>query len=336
MTDLVQTRGLTKHYPVHRGALQGLSGAVRALDGVDLSIRRGECLAVVGESGSGKSTLGRCVMALTQPTAGSVVFDGVDLTSLSSSELRRKRREFQMIFQDPVGSLNPRQTVGDIVLEPLEVHDFQLPSERQERVMELLSRVGVPARVARLLPHELSGGQRQRVAIARALASEPRLLVADEPVSALDVSLRGQIVNLLAELISNCDLTVLFIAHDLALVERISNRVAVMYAGKIVELAATGQIFRKPQHPYTASLLSAIPGTDLGPRRNRIVLSGDPPNPADLPRGCRFHPRCPIVQDRCEEDEPASAIGENGHQVSCHCPGELDWRGSTADMDGTF
>jgi oligopeptide transport system ATP-binding protein len=336
MTDLVQVQGLSKHYPVHRGALGSLSGVTRALDGVDLSLRRGECLAVVGESGSGKSTLGRCVMALTEPTAGRVVFDGVDLASLSKSDMRRKRREFQMVFQDPVGCLNPRQTVGDIVLEPLEVHDLQLPSERQERVLELLSRVGVPISVERHFPHELSGGQRQRVAIARALASEPRLLVADEPVSALDVSLRGQIVNLLVELIAKWDLTVLFIAHDLALVERISNRVAVMYAGKIVELAATEQIFRQPQHPYTASLLSAMPETDPALRRRRIVLSGEPPNPAALPRGCRFHPRCPIVRDRCREDEPVAAGGEDGFHVSCHYPGELDWRGDSTSSDGTF
>jgi len=306
------------------------------VDGVDLTIREGECLALVGESGSGKSTLGRCVLALVEASEGDVYFAGQDLFSLPRSALRRRRREFQMIFQDPIGSLNPRMTVGSILAEPTEIHDIVPVAERRERVLELLSMVGVPATAEGAYPHELSGGQRQRVAIARALATEPRFLVADEPVSALDVSLRGQVINLLTELRERLRLTVLFIAHDLAAVEQISDRVAVMYAGRIVELAPTDRVYRAPQHPYTASLLSAVPRADPRSRRNRIVLSGEPPNLAELPRGCRFHPRCPVARDRCRREEPLLLEVMSGHEVSCHYPGELDWQEGARGMDGTF
>lgn len=323
MTVLVEIQGLRKHYSVRGGLMQTRAGAVRALDGVDLSIREGECLAVVGESGSGKSTLGRCALALIEATEGEVLFDGENLLALTSSALRKKRRDFQMIFQDPIGSLNPRQTVGNTLAEPLEIHDVVPGSERRNRVLELLQMVGVPESAEGAYPHELSGGQRQRVAIARALASQPRFLVADEPVSALDVSLRGQILNLLIELRERLQITVLFIAHDLAVVAQISDRVAVMYSGKIVELASTERVFGAPQHPYTVSLLSAARGADAHSGAPRIVLSGEPPNPAVLPTGCRFHPRCPIGHERCRREEPALIDVAPGHAVSCHFPGEL-------------
>lgn len=336
MTDLVQISQLRKHYPVRRGLLQTTVGSVRAVDGVDLSIREGECLAVVGESGSGKSTLGRCVLALSEVSGGKVLFEGEDLLALAASDLRRRRREFQMIFQDPVSSLNPRLTVGTILAEPLEVHRMVPAAQRRDRVLELLEMVGVPASVEHAYVDALSGGQRQRVAIARALATEPRFLIADEPVSALDVSLRGQIINLLAELRARLNLTVLLIAHDLALVEQIADRVAVMYAGKIVELASTAMIYGDPQHPYTASLLSAVPSGGPRSRRHRILLPGEPPDPAALPDGCRFHPRCPIVQERCRREAPALLKVKTGHEAGCHYPGELEWRRDATNEDGTF
>lgn len=325
MTDLVQIQELSKHYPVRRGLMQSTTSVVRALDGVSLGIREGECLALVGESGSGKSTLGRCVLALVDPSAGEVHFDSEDLFAMTSSARRKKRRDFQMIFQDPIGSLNPRQTVGSILAEPLEIHDMVPPFERHSRVLELLHMVGVPESAKAAYPHELSGGQRQRVAIARALASAPRFLVADEPVSALDVSLRGQIINLLLDLRERLQLTVLFIAHDLAVVEQIADRVAVMYAGQIVELASTDRVYRVPQHPYTVSLLSAVPRAERHSGRARVVLSGEPPNPAEFPEGCRFHPRCPIARERCRREEPVLVDVESEHEVSCHFQGELEW-----------
>ena len=336
MTDLIEVRELRKHYPVRRGLMQTTTGSVRAVDGVNLRIREGECLAVVGESGSGKSTLGRCVLALVEATEGAVLFAGDDLLSMSRSDLRQRRGQFQMIFQDPIGSLNPRLTVGSILAEPLEIHKTVPPAERRNRVLELLHMVGVSASAERVYPHELSGGQRQRVAIARALATNPRLLVADEPVSALDVSLRGQVINLLADLRQRLQLTVLLIAHDLAVVEQIADRVAVMYAGKIVELASTRSVYRDPQHPYTVSLLSAVPSAEPLSWRNRIVLSGEPPNLAALPSGCRFHPRCPVAQDRCRIEEPTLVEIDLGHEAACHYPGELASPGDTPDEDGTF
>lgn len=316
--DLVRVEELSKSFPAGRGLRQGHRSEAKALNGVDLAVRQGECLALVGESGSGKTTLGRCIMALLEPSAGRVYFAGQDLFGLGATELRARRRDFQMVFQDPVSSLNPRQTVAEALSEPLEIHQVVSAADRSERTLQLLKMVGVPASAADAYPHELSGGQRQRVAIARALASEPRLLVADEPVSALDVSLRGQIVNLLIDLRQRLQLTLLFIAHDLATVERVSDRVAVMYAGKIVELSTTNRVFGgAANHPYTVSLLAVFSNATGASR-----LPGEPPDPSNLPAGCSFHPRCPIARDRCRREEPALVEIESGHHVSCHFPGE--------------
>lgn len=314
---LLQIERLRKEYPVRRGT-------VRAVDGVDLSVRRGECLALVGESGSGKTTVARCAIRLVEPTAGRVLFDGEDLLTLSSRELRRRRRRFQMVFQDPWGSLNPRQRVGSIVSEPLEVHEpGSSRAERAERVRELLGMVGLTQELETRWPHQLSGGQRQRVGIARALAAGPDLLVADEPVTALDVSIRGQILNLLAGLRERLGLSLLLIAHDMTAVERLADRVAVLYLGRVVELAPKVELFSRPLHPYTVSLLSAVPRAEPGRRRSRIVLGGEPPSPMSPPPGCPFHPRCPIARPNCAEDVPPLAEVAPGHLAACHYPGEL-------------
>lgn len=331
MSWLVETRGLTKHFPIHRGLLQRRHGEVRALDGVDLTIRRGECFALVGESGSGKTTLGRCLVRLIEPTAGEIFFEGEDLLALSGRALRQRRRRFQMIFQDPYGSLNPRMRVARILDEPLAVHDL-VPrgAERRRRIAELLDLVGLPTDALDRFPHEFSGGQRQRIGIARALATEPELLIADEPVSALDVSVRAQIVNLLYDLQRDLGLTLLFIGHDLALVEQISDRVAVLYLGRMVEVGERRDIFEQPQHPYTVSLLSAVPVADPGQHRKRIVLLGDPPSPANPPGGCPFHPRCPIARPHCSVDVPQLVPDATGRAVACHYPGELPREGLPA------
>jgi oligopeptide/dipeptide ABC transporter ATP-binding protein len=297
---------------------------VRAVDRVDLEVRRGECLAIVGESGSGKTTLGRCLIRLIEPTSGRVLFDGEDLLALRPGELRRRRRRFQMIFQDPYGSLDRRQKVGSIVAEPLEIHTGLGAGERRRRVDELLAAVGLDPLLAGRYPHELSGGQRQRVGIARAIAAEPDLLVADEPVSALDVSIRGQVLELLADLRRRLGLTVLLISHDMAAVERLADRVAVMYLGRVVELAPADELFRRPLHPYAVSLLSAVPVPAPGRRRERIVLKGEPPSPLAPPSGCPFHPRCPIARPRCAaETPPLAGFREEGREVACFYPGEL-------------
>ena len=324
MTPLVEIEGLRKHYPVRRGILQRSIGSVRAVDGVDLSLEEGECFALVGESGSGKTTLGRCLMRLIEPTAGRIVFQGEDLLALSGAELRRRRRDFQMVFQDPYGSLNPRMRVGRIVSEPLEVHGTVPREKRKDRVRELLSLVGVPDEAATRFPHEFSGGQRRRIGIARALAPEPTFLVADEPVSALDVSVRAQIINLLLDLQRRLGLTLLFIAHDLAVVEQMADRVGVMYLGRLVEVGPTEQIFANPQHPYTVSLLSAVPIPDPIRSHERILLPGEPPSAVDPPSGCPFHPRCPIAEPRCATDEPHLSPAGDGHEVACHYPGKLE------------
>jgi oligopeptide/dipeptide ABC transporter ATP-binding protein len=318
---LVEIQGLVKEFPVRRGLLQRTVANLRAVDSVNLTIEKGECVALVGESGSGKTTLARCLIRLLEPTSGAVLFQGEDLTTLDGSNLRKRRRDFQMVFQDPYGSLNPRMKIGKILSEPLEVHDLVPKSDRRARVEELLDLVGLPADAADRYPHEFSGGQRQRIGIARALATEPALLIADEPVSALDVSVQAKVINLLMELRRRLDLTVLVIAHDLGVVRRVADRVAVMYLGRIVELADNEALFSRPQHPYTRSLLSAVPRVRPG-RDQRIVLQGELPSPSDPPRGCAFHPRCPIAEERCKSEEPPLEEVDNGHLAACHFPGQ--------------
>lgn len=321
---LLAARDLTMHFPVRRGLLQRVTGHVKAVDGVDIELEAGECFALVGESGSGKTTLGRCLMRLIEPTTGSVRFAGRDLLELGPAALRSQRRHFQMIFQDPYGSLNPRMNIGRILAEPLEVHDIVPREKRPEKVAELLRLVGLPEDSSRRYPHQFSGGQRQRIGIARALAPEPRLIVADEPVSALDVSVRAQIINLLADLQRRFGLTLLMIAHDLAVVEQIADRVGVMYLGRIVEQGPTADLFDGPLHPYTTSLLSAVPVADPGREKERIILAGEPPSPIQPPAGCPFHPRCPVARSDCATSVPVLEAKEPGHLVACHYPGELE------------
>jgi oligopeptide transport system ATP-binding protein len=318
---LLEVRDLVKHYPVAAGLFGRRAGVVRAVDGVTFAVRRGETLGLVGESGCGKTTTGRCILQLERPTSGSVRFQGQELTALRGDRLRRLRRRLQVIFQDPYSSLNPRMTVGQIVEEPLAVHRLAPDAAgRAQRVRALLDQVGLLPQHARRYPHELSGGQRQRVGIARALALEPLLIVCDEPVSALDVSIQAQIINLLEDLQRQLGLTYLFVAHDLSVVRHISDRVAVMYLGRIVELADRQALYETPLHPYTQALLSAVPIPDpeVEARRERVVLRGEVPSPLSPPPGCVFHPRCPIAVARCAAEVPALREIRPGHWAACH------------------
>jgi oligopeptide/dipeptide ABC transporter ATP-binding protein len=325
--SLVSVENLTKHYPQKAG-LFGTPRTVRAVDGVSFAIDEGETLGLVGESGCGKSTLGRAILRLHEPTSGRVTIDGTDVTALPNGPLRAFRRKAQIIFQDPYASLNPRMTIGQTLAEPLEIHGLaDGEAARKRRVGELLERVGLRAEMAARYPHEFSGGQRQRIGIARALAVEPRFIVADEPLSALDVSIQAQIVNLLVELQAERKLTYLFISHDLKIVEHLCDRVAVMYLGRIVELASAEALYQRPLHPYTQALLSAVPVPDPAHKRQRIVLEGDPPSPAAPPPGCAFHPRCPLYAKKgqpeiCRTQTPSLEDRGQGHPAACHFAGE--------------
>jgi peptide/nickel transport system ATP-binding protein len=326
--SLLEVRGLRVHFPITEGlVIERRVGAVRAVDGVDLTVDRGETVGLVGESGCGKSTAAKAILRLVEPTAGTVVFDGEDVTAMKGERLRRLRRRMQMVFQDPYSSLDPRQSVSSIVGEPLRAHGLAKGAALEGRVRELLDIVGLPSGAGSRYPHEFSGGQRQRIGIARALAVDPELIVADEPVSALDVSIQAQVINLLEELQDRLKLTYLVVAHDLAVVRHISDRVAVMYLGKLVEVAPSDGLYERPLHPYTIALLSAIPIPDpvVEDRRERILLRGDLPSPSNPPPGCHFHTRCPYRQEtRCHDEEPALREVAAGHTVACHWAEDIE------------
>lgn len=322
VAPLLEIRDLKMYFPVKGGVFMTAKAQCKAVDGVSLVIRPGETLGLVGESGCGKSTLGKCIVRLNQPTSGQILFDGVDLAKLSRSEMKPHRRNIQMIFQDPADSLNSRHTVGNILEEPFIVHGIGNEAERRARVGELLRTVGLPAGAAERFPFEFSGGQRQRIGIARAIALNPRLVVCDEPVSALDVSIQSQVLNLMLDLQRELKLSYLFIAHDLAVVKHISDRIVVMYLGHVVETASSEEIYRSPRHPYTRALISAIPVPNPRKHRDRIILQGDVPSPINPPSGCPFHTRCPHVQERCRIEKPvlrtvATTAGVE-QQVACH------------------
>lgn len=318
MNPLLSVRDLRVHFPVRSGVMLRQTGAVRAVDGVSLDIQAGETLGLVGESGCGKSTLGKAIARLLKPTSGSIHFQNHDITRDSQRSLRPLRRDFQMIFQDPAESLDPRMSVRSIIEEPFIIHKLGTRSERNQWILALLDRVGLPASAAERHSFEFSGGQRQRIGIARALALKPKLIICDEPVSALDVSVQSQILNLLVELQQDFGLSYLFIAHDLSVVKHVSDRVAVMYLGKIVELADRKELFSNPQHPYTVALLSAVPVPDPQKKTNRIVLQGDVPSPVKRPSGCHFHTRCPDAFARCKTEEPKQTMLGSGRMVACH------------------
>jgi peptide/nickel transport system ATP-binding protein/oligopeptide transport system ATP-binding protein len=325
-TPLVEVRDLVKHFTVRGGVLQRTMGYVQAVDGVSFDIRRGETLGLVGESGCGKTTVGRLLLRLIDPTSGTIRFDGTDLTALKGAALKPYRRRMQIIFQDPYSSLDPRSPIGDSIGEGLRIHGLGTPTEREAKVAAIMDMVGLQRYHARRYPHEFSGGQRQRIGIARALVLEPDLVVCDEPVSALDVSIQAQVLNLLKSLQRELGLTYLFVAHNMGVVEHISDRVAVMYLGRVVELAERRELFRHQEHPYTQALMSAIPIPDPELRRKRIILTGDVPSPLNPPSGCRFHPRCPLRASLgepaiCASDEPALRDIGADHQCACHFRG---------------
>lgn len=319
---LLEIKGLKKYFDVSEGWFSKEKQYLRAVDGIDLKVKAGETLGIVGESGCGKSTTGNVILRLLEATEGQIIFDGVDLSQLSEEEMRKKRVDIQMIFQDPFSSLNPRMRVFDLIAEPLRTHKVASGKELEKRVYELMDVVGLDISYARRFPHEFSGGQRQRIGIARALALKPKMIICDEPVSALDVSIQSQILNLLAKLQKDFNLTYLFIAHGLPAVKHISDRVAVMYLGKVVELATKQQLFSKPMHPYTEGLLAAVPIPDptLREKKHHILLEGDMPSPANPPPGCRFHTRCPYADEKCKQEEPKLVEKEHGHMVACHYP----------------
>ena len=315
--NLLEVRNLKKYYSVKSGFLNKDRRSVKAVDGINLSVKQAQILGIVGESGCGKSTLGRSILRLIEPTSGEVIFEGTNICGLKKEEMRLKRREMQIVFQDPGASLNPRLTVGEIIGEPLEVFHICEGKEKEERIYKLMDLVGINRAYINRFPHEFSGGQRQRLGIARALAVNPKLIICDEPVSALDVSIRAQVLNLIKELKDKLNLTYIFISHDLSVVHHICDRVAVMYLGRVVEIADKKQIYENPVHPYTKALLSAIPMPDPEVKRERIILQGDVPNPADPPSGCHFHKRCPYAKKECSETVPPFVTVEPGHQVLC-------------------
>jgi peptide/nickel transport system ATP-binding protein/oligopeptide transport system ATP-binding protein len=315
--DLLVVRNLKKYFPVRSGLLQRITAWVLAVDNVSFTVKRGETLGLVGESGCGKTTVGRSILRLIEPTAGSVFFEGKDLINMSNRDLKPLRRDMQIIFQDPYASLNPRMPIGESVMEGLQIHNIGHPKERWEVAINMLKKVGLEEYHARRYPHEFSGGQRQRIGIARALALNPKFIVCDEPVSALDVSIQSQVLNILKDLQEELGLTYLFIAHNLSVVEHISDRVAVMYLGKMVELTDRESLYREPLHPYTQALLSAIPKPHPGVKRERTILKGDVPSPLNPPKGCRFHTRCPIAIEKCGQEEPEFREARPGHWVAC-------------------
>lgn len=316
--NLLEILNLKKYYPVTGGFFKRTIGNVKAVDDVSFVIRKGETLGLVGESGCGKSTAGRTILRLMKPTGGEIFFEGKDITRLAGSKLQKARRDFQMVFQDPYASLNPTQMVGDIIAEPILNYEKRNKKELEQEIKTLLKRVGLPEEAYYKYAHEFSGGQRQRIGIARALALHPKLIVADEPVSALDVSVQSQVLNLLKELQIEFDLTYLFIAHDLSVVKHMSDRIGVMYLGNLVELASNKDLYKEPLHPYTQALISAIPEPNPAKRKERIVLRGDVPSPQNPPTGCPFHTRCPVAMEICSQEKPALAEVKPGHQVACH------------------